>query len=850
MKTILLKLTFLLAIFTLSFIAQSQQYVYTGIPNASSIAVDASDNYVVCGTYQKYNKIAGFGKHVYDSRKKYLITNAQGSVLNKSQEPDLAGSASWFSAAKDIKISSSNDIIIASSDELIGDMNFGQFTISSYRPNTNDQPFKVNFETNLHDQQICGFDFCKRSGCNSVIESFDDGLSDGFVGAGFVATHHTNLPYTDSKIQISKVDPTGDFLWTKLLIFGGIQTAYRLIQSTEVDHEDYIITGLAGGSENASSIFVARIKKDGSLVWSYAYSIADNNFSVAYDLLEVNGTDILIGGKVGSTNEESEQNSFLMYLDKNGTVQWTKTISSSDGYIKSMIKTGNNEFVATGAYHTRPFMAKFTVSSSSISNTFFKTYADDDRFQKKSFQVAKTSTGFVIGCLKDDDSKDKLWIITTDQNGNTSTGQAIGNTGVCQASDESITFDDVTGEKGGSPDTENKTYYEYQAPVLENGVVVSQNACPDCATVTPIDIIHVVKCRGDQYSLNFPCAQSDPYLDHEKYWTQNDVYETKGHTDWSGDVSATVYQNGSPFEITLTENAIFTGNCYNQYGCLISITSLEIKVMPDAIEYMEGIVETCDNLPTFLNGNLFLGVNEFGEWYQNGDLFSTNAVLIPANGQNSMYEFRVYDIGSPCPKSIHRYSVVPCCKPEISVPTVVCVDQPFTGHFDLPCDHENCDITYTIDYGDGSAIELGSIGSSIQMTPTFNHTYASLGTYTMTICVTNSCTNTTHCSSQTITVGACKTDQLNGVGSLTKNDQYKLFPNPINDKFQISVPDASQYYIQVYDNIGKLVLATYTSTANKNIEVNTASWSNGIYQVHLSKDNLPLQTWKVVKNAN
>lgn len=127
-----------------------------------------------------------------------------------------------------------------------------------------------------------------------------------------------------------------------------------------------------------------------------------------------------------------------------------------------------------------------------------------------------------------------------------------------------------------------------------------------------------------------------------------------------------------------------------------------------------------------------------------------------------------------------------------------------------------------------------SNAAMITITPSVNVVY----TYTVTGTDNNGCQGVKTVS---VLVSKCA-----GITENTNSSAVKIFPNPANGMFVVSVSDFSENVnINVFNALGSLIKTQKANAADS--EINIQQEPNGIYFVHLVKDGKTIQVTKVVK---
>jgi PKD repeat protein len=140
--------------------------------------------------------------------------------------------------------------------------------------------------------------------------------------------------------------------------------------------------------------------------------------------------------------------------------------------------------------------------------------------------------------------------------------------------------------------------------------------------------------------------------------------------------------------------------------------------------------------------------------------------------------------------------------------------------------------TYLWNFGDNT--------TSTQMNPT--HIYNAVGTFTVTLTVTNECgTNTT---TSTITVSNLGIEEVEGVGSIA------VYPNPSNGIFQLDFNTNNEMIItvQVTNVLGETVFVKNVGSVNgiHKDAIDISKASPGVYYVNILSNNEKVMTNKLV----
>jgi hypothetical protein len=77
-----------------------------------------------------------------------------------------------------------------------------------------------------------------------------------------------------------------------------------------------------------------------------------------------------------------------------------------------------------------------------------------------------------------------------------------------------------------------------------------------------------------------------------------------------------------------------------------------------------------------------------------------------------------------------------------------------------------------------------------------------------------------------------------------------VYPNPFSEGFELNMTNLEVTEIQVYNFMGKLMYANYLNESEKKLSINTSSWGNGLYVLHLKNGEKTIRQEKLLLNKN
>jgi len=178
----------------------------------------------------------------------------------------------------------------------------------------------------------------------SLIQTADG----GYVIAGFTESFGAGK----ADVYVVKLDAKGNLQWTRTIGGPESEIGNSLIQTSD---GGYAITGTTGSfGAGKADVYVVKLDANGNLQWTK--TIGGPESEVGNSLIQTSDGGYAITGTTGSFGA-GEADVYVVKLDANGNLQWTKTIGSKNkNYSKSsLIQTSDGGYAIAG--HTESFGA-------------------------------------------------------------------------------------------------------------------------------------------------------------------------------------------------------------------------------------------------------------------------------------------------------------------------------------------------------------------------------------------------------------------------------------------------------------------------------------------------------------
>jgi hypothetical protein len=209
--------------------------------------------------------------------------------------------------------------------------------------------YSIAQNNNKIPKQFCiSIDGKGYEGAEKIIQTKDG----GFVLVGYTSPIDSILDSlvtyvikTDSlDIYVIKIDAFGNLLWSKTIGGNKWDCAYSIIGTKDGGLAIAGITKSFGAGD--WDVFIVKLDANGNLLWSK--TIGGNDSDEAYSIIETKDGGLAIAGETNSFGD-GKDDFFIVKLDANGNLLWSKTIGGEYfDYAKSIIETKDGGLAIAG----------------------------------------------------------------------------------------------------------------------------------------------------------------------------------------------------------------------------------------------------------------------------------------------------------------------------------------------------------------------------------------------------------------------------------------------------------------------------------------------------------------------
>jgi hypothetical protein len=213
---------------------------------------------------------------------------------------------------------------------------------------TMDDGFAITGTTNTHQPYLIRLDSAGNLKWTKTIIS-PAGYGGSIIQAkdgGFAITGYTVPTSTMSDVLIVKFDSTGNLQWLKTI--GGLNNDYgeSIIQSKD---GNYVVTGTtASFGAGGDDVYVIKLDSTGSIKWTK--TIGGKKNDDGYCIIQNKNGSYTIAAGTNSFADSLHGDTYIINLDSNGNLNWTKTIGgkSETDYCTSIVQTFDGGFALAG----------------------------------------------------------------------------------------------------------------------------------------------------------------------------------------------------------------------------------------------------------------------------------------------------------------------------------------------------------------------------------------------------------------------------------------------------------------------------------------------------------------------
>jgi len=236
----------------------------------------------------------------------------------------------------------------------------------------------------------------------------------GFIIAGYTKSYGAG----DADVYIIRTDGNGNTLWTKT--YGGSNWDQGMSVQQTTDGGFIIAGWIHSSGAKGDDVYLIRTDENGNTLWTKTYG--GNDDDRGYSLQETHDGGFIIAGwtsSYGSGNSDV----YLIRTDENGNTLWTKTYGGSGNEVGySVQQTTDGGFIIAGYTYQDVYNSDvYLIRTDENGNTLWtKTYGGSG--SELGFSVQQTTDGgFIIAGYTDSygAGNGDVYLIRTDENGNT-----------------------------------------------------------------------------------------------------------------------------------------------------------------------------------------------------------------------------------------------------------------------------------------------------------------------------------------------------------------------------------------------------------------------------------------------
>jgi len=149
-----------------------------------------------------------------------------------------------------------------------------------------------------------------------------------------------------ANISVLKISKSGNQIWRKDFFAGKGSSAYGIAQTS---NQELFICGKTDqkNSDEKNDILLVKTNSEGDTIWTKVYGGIESDYSAC--IITTSDGNLLIAGKTESFGAGTFGDIYLLKLNTNGDILWTRSYPDQDQEVPfNIIETQNGEFLITG----------------------------------------------------------------------------------------------------------------------------------------------------------------------------------------------------------------------------------------------------------------------------------------------------------------------------------------------------------------------------------------------------------------------------------------------------------------------------------------------------------------------
>jgi PKD repeat protein len=558
----------------------------------------------------------------------------------------------------------------------------------------------------------------------------------------------------------------------------------------------YVMTGLASDGPSASLFhpFIVKVDCKGVPQWEHYFGNSQTIGNVSGKVIVTKDSGFVMINNLGVYNN---YNGFVVRLDKSGNILWQKLLNLSNGNdnINDIQETSDGHLIITGSVKSTPDVGliKLDMNGQLI---WCKTFGNNGQFDEGTALIETNDGGYLVTGRYISMGTFNALLMKTDSSGNLQWLKCYGDT-----LQHMWGFDVKELDNGDFVMVGSTTLLKPNFQSFGDNFIMRLNSLGDTLWS------HIFYGSPDMFenASNVLIDDAENFLvcvATASYPTPGNVPNKHAIMKFSPTgnlISAKTYNNGSshyPRIAKTLDHAYLMNGFSNQYTGPIGFQTLLIK-MDQTLN--AGCFETDVTALTLVNEKTFK--------------ITQPTVVLGTSGSSanntSTYSTSVQD------STICQYYPVLIAQ----IDTIgSCVNQPIT----FTADSVGI-TTWHWDFGDPNNPNDTSINKNT------TYTYPSVGTYTVTLKVSNGCDTST--TTMVMNIKPCHAESTNDLSNT--DDDLLVYPNPTKNNLNLEGNQLNHQVneIKIYNMVGQVVKQEQLKTNNAKITISLASLPSGVYML-------------------